>query len=514
MNEISIENYPVYGILDKAKRIALSYNTSKDISKFQEQEQDALSTFFKYFLKDDYLFSAITHLKKNKIDLDADSKKASEIYSFGKLVQSSEFVTKALNSILDDILNDIREEKALSMTQAVLKDIETAIFFHCSSVMNQIKPEFNNTKNAIDLDLFDWEDKFESFVTKNSGKFEETIFHEKAPFPQRIAQIVYHYKRIAKLFDDNSREKLFVYFIRSPLQDYVSQNGLLSIATTRELSPKEYGIIYLSFYRFQAELYLEAEKEKNKFNEQIETLKNISASTHAIKTFIGVKFNPLINSLSRKYSKEPLLPILNQSKNELLNFAELVNLMSKLTIPNQPISEIKKFLENSGLFNTEKTDMNLVVIFDKCLKIRNLDAEFSMMNEITLLKKINDIEDDDIDKYTCSGLFHFMDLHPTILFFELLMSTILENIIQHGSSKYYKELTINLNKAANSIEFRNPIREDRKSVEDIRILEYTGNFRIFNVLMKTLNLGEFDAYQPANKPYFLCELKITKLYGE
>ena len=123
MSKISIEKYPIYSILDSAKKIAKHYNTSKDINEFQKQENIVLNRFLSYFLNEIHLFSAITHLKKGKDSLDADDKKAIQIYTFGNIVKSNKDVEADIVGILDDILDDIKNEKALSMTLSVLKEI-------------------------------------------------------------------------------------------------------------------------------------------------------------------------------------------------------------------------------------------------------------------------------------------------------------------------------------------------------------------------------------------------------
>lgn len=496
MSKIQIEEWPIYSILDHAKNLSRKYvkgskNKSYTAEHFKKEERTVMHEFFYFYLKEQYLFSTISHLDTSGQSLESEK----TIYDFGVTIEADKKLNDNIKNLLDDLLFDIADNKALSITHAILKDIETAMFFYSGTKPLQIKEEFGNENYAIDLSKFKQYSNINDFINYNERAFEQTAFYKRSdevPINlsgtksnvSSIGRTIYYYIEIADRLRKAKEIDLYVYFIRSPLHSFVSQNGLLSLAVKKELTPEQYGLAYLIFHRFQSELYIEAEKEKSKINEQNEALKNISVSTHAIKTLINNEFSPILHSLELQYGGEERLKMLISSRDKLLSFSELINLMSKISLPERNHDEIKNHLKNSTFYSEKYNIINLKALKEKIIKTRNYNPNATPV-------EINIGQETEISK----SFLEYKDIYPTENFYEFIVFTAIENVIKFGS-----EYVLNINYSNNKLLISNKSNRIKKKID------FTGNFRIFKSILQNLNIGDFNAFQDEKTGVFILEI--------
>lgn len=235
--------------------------------------------------------------------------------------------------------------------------------------------------------------------------------------------------------------------------------------------------------------------EKIKQDEELERLRNVSASAHVFKTTINGLFAPSLNSLLQETNVDPRILELEKVKSKLLKYAEVVNLMTKLSSKYKDKVAIKESLTGSGLFTMNPNEIGKIKsVYEEILKLRKEDSSLTALtfeiNQEALAKDVFVYED---------------EYYPTKSFYELLLLTIIENAVEHGANDDGK-LTVIMNLFENEITFVNKPKPNSK--KEIRKEDMTGNFRVFRTILNRLELGEFDVSN--NNDEFKVTLKTKE----
>lgn len=264
--------------------------------------------------------------------------------------------------------------------------------------------------------------------------------------------------------------------------------------------------VFEPFYKLKLYYWISEGFVKNAFKEiddlhekemaQMELLKNISASTHNFKTTINTLFSAPLNSLRLQQSDDRRIELLTQAKETLLLNSELVNLLSKLSIPGYGKESKEKALIDSKLFAESSKKIDLKKIITDRLEIWHLDTT-NKLKEIVLTNKNEIILDADFLKYE--------NLFPTERFFEMIVLTIIENCSRHAELDENYKVALSVTASKRELVFSNK-KENSKSPDAL-----TGNLRIIDSLLILLdNIGKVSF--PHSSGNF--QTKISNLKGK
>jgi len=231
-------------------------------------------------------------------------------------------------------------------------------------------------------------------------------------------------------------------------------------------------------YEEAVSVFLPEHVEKIKQDEEIERLRNVSASTHVIKTTINGLFAPSLNSLLQGTNVDARILELDKAKSKLLKYAEVINLITKLSSNHKDNESIKESLTGSGLFTINEGELGEIKsILTEILELRKNDPSLTAltftMNDKSLAKNVFVYEN---------------EYYPAKSFYELLLLTIIENVVKHGATDDGK-LTVSMNLSEKEIIFVNKPKPNSK--KEIRAEDMTGNFRVFHTILNKLGLGTF-----------------------
>lgn len=237
-------------------------------------------------------------------------------------------------------------------------------------------------------------------------------------------------------------------------------------------------------------VFLPEHVEKIKQDEEIERLRNVSASTHVIKTTINGLFAPALNSLLQGTNVDARILELDKAKSKLLKYAEVINLITKLSSNHKDGESIKESLTGSGLFTKNESKLGEIQsILTEILELRKNDPSLTAltftMNDKSLQKNVFVYEN---------------EYYPAKSFYELLLLTIIENVVKHGATDDGK-LTVSMNISEEEVIFVNKSKPNSKM--EIHAEDMTGNFRVFHTILNKLDLGTFTVNNEKN------EFKVT-----
>lgn len=213
--------------------------------------------------------------------------------------------------------------------------------------------------------------------------------------------------------------------------------------------------------------------------EEIERLRNVSASTHVIKTTINGLFAPSLNSLLQEENVDPRIKELQTAKEKFIKYAEVINLMSKLSSPYEDEIEIKESLTRSELFTeNEKGLGNIKSVLNEIIALRERNPLYAKLTFVC-----------NKDSLSEKAFVYANEYYPAKSFYELLLLTIIENVVEHGAADDGK-LTVTMNLFEKEITFVNKSKPNSK--KEFRGEDMTGNFRVFRTILNRLELGEFN----------------------
>jgi hypothetical protein len=289
------------------------------------------------------------------------------------------------------------------------------------------------------------------------------------------------------LFDNNKSKERIEVGVYLLLKDSFSQNEKSANEVKRFIHYEVLKFLWDKGLEYFANGYL----EKIKDNNDIERLRNVSASTHVIKTTINGLFAPSLNSLLLEDNVDQRIKELQTAKEKFIKYAEVINLMSKLSSPFEDESEVKYSLIRSELFTKEKKDLvNIQSVLNEIKALRERDP---IKTKITFVPE-------DIGGLSENAFVYAGTHYPAKSFYELLLLTIIENVVEHGADDDGK-LTVTINLSEMEITFRNKPKPNSKI--ELGVESMTGNFRVFHTILNKLELGEFNVSNDTN------EFKVT-----
>lgn len=218
---------------------------------------------------------------------------------------------------------------------------------------------------------------------------------------------------------------------------------------------------------------------------RMEGIKNLNRTNHIVKTYLKTKIEPHIKNLNNKYPHEKSYDILVTNIKALQSVSEFFNLIDKLDNTND--KDLVTLLTNTGFYSTtEKLSINKLA-----------DCLYGTIQDNWNLYEDNPqiiIKNPEQLTAVPENFLSFKDCHVTINFMEIIILTVVENIIQYGKKtnrEYHIELVYD--KKENSLSFKNRTIQDahiQVSGEQLR-----GNFRIFNDLLHKLGIGRIELFQ-------------------
>lgn len=254
-------------------------------------------------------------------------------------------------------------------------------------------------------------------------------------------------------------------------------------------------ILKVFLYEEAVGFFLPRHVAKIKQDEEIERLRNVSASTHVIKTTINGLFAPCLNSLLQETRVDARISELDRAKSKLLKYAEVINLITKLSSNHKDDEGIKESLTASGLFTNKLHELGEIrSILSEILELRKSD---SSLTALTFSLKGHSLSKD--------AFVYEEEYYPARSFFELLLLTIIENVVKHGATDDGK-LTVSMNLSKKEITFVNKPKPNSK--KEILPEDMTGNFRVFHTILTQLRLGTFTVINDGSQ--FKVTLKAER----
>lgn len=270
--------------------------------------------------------------------------------------------------------------------------------------------------------------------------------------------------------------------------------GILSICTTKPMSEDlvfRWSLIASKVFK---DIIL---NELDKFEEYKKNV-GISVTLHQIKTFVeGVLDSPInkLDSSMPSLKSNPDFIKLIKGRNDIVNTANIINLITKLSTKKKSEIVDKKDLLGSSYFSESKI-ASIQPIIEEIIELRKLDSR-----KKTVLITTNGCEE--IDDFLKCG-----STYPSELFFKLFLLTVVENTANYGKEiDNVRQLELKYDTAKKCLVARNipenacdPLPKKNK---------LTGNFKAFDIILDTLEIGqlEFDKENEDGVSYFVTRLK-------
>jgi len=229
-----------------------------------------------------YLFAALTYKREDNPNIDLVKITDGLGYYYAAGVERG--LANSLNLIIDELYQAIHKERSMSVTKALLKDKKRGkdLFLYSGAPYEPpVEPANPDVQAKIALfplkDLaFDPADGEERFCEINKrqiadfrAQLDQNAEMKLTETDQQIGVLLWHYKRMEKLYLSYRLGKEFlVHFIRPSFIDF-GHNILLSLGTSRRLSVDQLSLIYLLVYRIVSQTVIEktkqAEREKSSY---------------------------------------------------------------------------------------------------------------------------------------------------------------------------------------------------------------------------------------------------------
>jgi hypothetical protein len=450
-------------------------------------------------LENAYLFSALTYKREGNDQIGLVKLTASDAdlgYYFYEEVK--EELSAKFNPIIGELYNDIRDKRSMSVTEALLKDKRKGkdLFLFSDKPYNEPVDPGDPMKRPVDarISFFctsdlefsagDSRDRFKARNVEQIEKFRIVLTDDDGADPgvtnEQVGNLLWHYRKLQETYlADHDGQEFVVHFIRPSFIEF-GYNLLLSLGTNCRLEADQLAFIYLIVHKIVSQTVIERTKETKK----IELLKNISISTHSIKTGINGLLSPPLNSLeqSKALHNDPWIQEALKARDRVLAFTGFINLMSKLSSKDLNRKEIRDTLIRSGLFCVTQKSYPLSERLKEILDLQQRDK-----NRMKVITPGNiNIEIDET-------YFAYDDLSPAEPFYELLLLTVVENCIKHGVKNIKTgKITLDMiyNQTEKLIGFSNLASEKFM----LNYSNSTGNINMFFILFEKLNLGNFECY--------------------
>jgi len=259
--------------------------------------------------------------------------------------------------------------------------------------------------------------------------------------------------------------------------------GLLSLCTTKPMNSELALKWYIIANKIFKDVILNDIEEMKDFENELNSLRDISMSTHAIKTMVNGLLNPPLSSLKQDPSFEQnlQLDVAIQAKRKIIGLAEIINLISKLSANNNCESIAEKDLEKSGLFSHISEKVSFSKILEGIQETRKLDKN---LTEIVFNYKVHFELPDDFLQYR--------NVKLNSLFFEIYLLTAMENCVEHGIVNRDGKCYVNMlfDSSEKSLVITNQAKY--RTMEEVKM---RGNFRLFQIILGNLKIGRFTPTQ-------------------
>lgn len=298
-----------------------NYDTKSDHIHFLEMCNKSLFDFFNETISKDLVYSTMAYKSNEKKTFEiVKGGEAPTHYFFGENTPSS--FKACLGPLLEE--SQSLEKKIINLTNILLNNKPGFDLFFVPSYADYkdylAQDHEISAKSSIKLfplGLLKFNDNLSEFETINYQLLDDFIrilnsadFRER----QKYSRYLWHYKNLEKEIKSNDSDQFYIHFIRPSVIEF-DYNLLLALATKRKLMKNELSFIDLLLYRVVGQTAVEKVRE----HEEIERLRNVSASTHVIKTTINGLFTPTLNSLLNEDIIDDRVKELNIAKKKLLN---------------------------------------------------------------------------------------------------------------------------------------------------------------------------------------------------
>ena len=441
----------------------------------------ALGNYFSSYFKETFIFSALSYSKKDHLHFVDEQLNHGYVFN-----QKNVSNWQDLRDTLGEYILEVSSMKMISITKILLDKSNTTIckdlFFNCCSGIKY--PVDILGSSIFEYTLENFSDDDQTYYRSNRlqlDNFRNTFSNKGvsslgSPLYDRY---VWNHHRLAQCYRSASNKDFLLHYIKPSIRQ-LNYGLLLSLAMNRQLTSDEVAFINLILYRIVSQMASERMKEDLIRDKEIEDLKNVSASSHVIKTTVNGLFGPPLNSLLQESTVDPRIVELQTAKEKILDYAEVTNLVTKLSSDKIEKNEIQDALASSSLFTLQADDLPEIDELLKSIKEgRNNDP-----NSVDLSFEI-----EMIDGGLAKEVFKYGKYHLSRSFYELLLLTIIENVIKHGATNRAGELTVSMYVSKDQILFINKPKPNSK--QDLEVEDMTDNFRVFHTVFSKLNLGVF-----------------------
>jgi hypothetical protein len=445
-----------------------------------------------------YLFAALTYKREDDPEVKLVKVTDDSDYDFADEVE--EDLARSFSRIFEELYSAINnKEKSMSVTKALLKDKKNGkdLFLYTGEpYKGPIKPTNQEVDARIaffslDMLAFKLGDDVAHFCKINRKKIKEfrDSLDENAEMKltendQQIGVLLWHYKRLEKVYTDHPRgrrgREFLVHFIRPSFFDF-GHNILLSLGTTRRLEVDQLSMIYLLVYRIVSQTVIEKTKEVERLKRQT----SFSLTTHALKTELDVSILPKVNNVKEEVERLslPADSLLSEAVTELeVQYADLFRLTAFISLIDK--------LESQPHFEESGRKEGLLVEQPETIDILKYCSEFNKTNP--------DLDDIEVFGKQLRPLsIKVYDSYFSAPALRLFLDTIFENVNKFGR-RIDKKIKIRVTTPPSEWTFENDTNDEAVEVDPTKI---RGNLYLFNSLIEKTNSGKLTVNPPGNHKF-------------
>lgn len=468
---------------------------------FLEHCNKSLFEFFNSLLEGNLVFSTIAY-KSNK-------RKTFEIVQGNDRITGYNFpahididLKKQLKKLLIES-QDIKKKSIINLTNILLKENLGYDLFFVNDPDDYKEILDSSIRNPARIKIFPLGsliydnniDEFEAVNREEIRNFISTIQNPDFPNTRQYSRYLWHYKNLENKVKGHNNDKFYIHFIRPAVIEF-DYNLLLALATKRRLKEHELGFIDLLIFRIVSQTTIDNVRR----DEEIERLKNISATTHVIKTTTNGLLGPPLNSLLQEDIVDPRILDISSAKEKILKYTDTINLITKLlTIEaNDPNfkTKINELLDENFYFTNKTFKIDVPKIRDEILKsFKNDPSGHTLIFEDIISESEPDFMT--YDKYKLSESFY-----------EFLLLTIIENVIKHGESDIDGNYKLKMEIDSEFIRFTNRPKAGTK--KELNTNDMTGNFRVLLVILQNMKIAHLNI----EKNHTKFSIELTPYYDE
>lgn len=227
-----------------------------------------LFDFFKDFLQNGFLFSALTYNKRNEHIKEVKIVKGTDRFTDYNFNEDTISNVAEIRVLLNSYLDEVRKGVTISLTKILLDKLNFHDLFlinskssYCEKIIGDGDENAPARIFSYSLDDLDFDAEVSTFSTNNAQKIDKFIsFFENSCSEnkrEKYAKYIWNYKQLADSYSaKNENGNFYIHFIKPYIEEF-DCNLLLSLATNRILSEDELVIVNLFIHRIVSQTAIE-----------------------------------------------------------------------------------------------------------------------------------------------------------------------------------------------------------------------------------------------------------------